>query len=128
MHFNLVYIIVSVVVAFWIQRKIQYRWRNLAGLPLPPGPYRLPLIGNVFNFPKAESWLAAAWWRKEYGVCQCRPNPTENYNNHTGDLVYLQVLGHNVIFANSYDTAMDLLDKRALIYSNRPPVPMLREL
>jgi hypothetical protein len=37
----------------------------------------------------------------------------------------MHVLGTQVLFLNTFDVAMDLLDKRSLIYSARPPVPML---
>jgi hypothetical protein len=59
--------LVSLVVAFWIRHAIQYRRRNPEGLPLPPGPSGLPLVGNILNFPKREAWLMAAEWRRKYG-------------------------------------------------------------
>ena len=122
-------LVVIIVIAVWIQRLIQYRRHSLSTLPLPPGPNGFPLLGNVFNFPKTESWLMAARWRNTYGEYQHRAGSANSFQyHHTGDLVYLQVLGHRFVFANSYKTAIDLLDKRSLIYSNRPRLPMLREL
>jgi hypothetical protein len=49
-------------------------------------------------------------------------------NHCTGSLVYLKVLGRPIVFANSYEATMDLLDKRSLIYSSRLGLIMLRKL
>jgi len=38
-------------------------------LPLPPGPKRLPLIGNVHQMPTENPWLAFREWGKKYGEC-----------------------------------------------------------
>ena len=71
MHLKILDIFVLFVFSFWIQRLIQYRRRNVAGLPLPPGPPGLPLLGN--RFPKTEAWLQSAKWAKIYGKSQsCR--------------------------------------------------------
>ena len=42
--------------------------------------------------------------------------------------MYLEVLGQDVVFVNSHDAAVDLLDKRSGIYSSRPQLTMLHEL
>jgi len=38
-----------------------------------------------------------------------------------GDLIYLNAAGQPVIILNSHRVASDLLDRRAAIYSDRPP-------
>jgi hypothetical protein len=36
-------------------------------LPLPPGPKRLPILGNLLDFPTELRWLTYNKWSKEYG-------------------------------------------------------------
>lgn len=36
-------------------------------LPLPPGPERWPLLGNISNMPREREWLQFTKWRKTYG-------------------------------------------------------------
>jgi len=69
---------------------------------LPPGPPRLPLIGNLHQAPADAPWITFDKWIQQYGP-----------------LVSLD-FGGPVILVGNYDTARDLLDKRATIYSSRP--------
>lgn len=39
------------------------------GLPLPPGPKKQPLLGNLFDFPKDWPAQRYARWAKELGMC-----------------------------------------------------------
>jgi hypothetical protein len=36
-------------------------------LPLPPGPKKLPLLGNLLDMPYARPWEACMEWSKTYG-------------------------------------------------------------
>jgi len=74
MQLGVLDILVLFIIIFWIRRIIQYRGRNLASLPLPPGPKGLPLFGNVFNFPKTGAWTTAARWGQTYGMYQYGSN------------------------------------------------------
>ena len=38
-------------------------------LPLPPGPRKLPLAGNLFNMPRSFEWEKYTEWAKEFGTC-----------------------------------------------------------
>lgn len=38
-------------------------------LPYPPGPPRLPFVGNVLQMPTSHLWEKAEEWGKEYGAC-----------------------------------------------------------
>ena len=44
----------------------------------------------------------------------------------TGDVVYLQVLGQEIVLLGSYQAACDILEKRSGIYSNRPESVMVK--
>lgn len=43
--------------------------RHLRGkrLPLPPGPFRWPIIGSALQVPKTYAWLTYSKWAKTYG-------------------------------------------------------------
>jgi hypothetical protein len=56
-------VLVSSIAAFLAIRDYQKR----QGLPYPPGPRSLPLIGNLFDVPKEFSWLTYARLSKKYG-------------------------------------------------------------
>lgn len=45
-----------------------------------------------------------------------------------GELVYLNVFGQGLLFVNSYEAAVDLLEKRGAIYSDKPKMVMAGEL
>ncbi|KAJ3524602.1 hypothetical protein NM688_g8533 [Phlebia brevispora] len=79
---------------------------------LPPGPKGVPLLGNVFDMPKKEEWLTYAKWSKEYD----------------SDILYLNLVGTNVIVVNSVKHASELFDKRSSIYNDRPDFTMVDEL
>jgi hypothetical protein len=37
------------------------------GLPYPPGPKRLPIIGNLLDMPSHEEWVTYKNWSDQYG-------------------------------------------------------------
>lgn len=78
-------------------------YRKRRNSKLPPGPPRLPFIGNLHQAPKDAAWLTFQKWVEQYGP-----------------LVSADFGGTNVIIIGDFDTAKDLLDKRANIYSGRP--------
>ncbi|TFK25338.1 cytochrome P450 [Coprinopsis marcescibilis] len=81
-------------------------------LPLPPGPKGLPLVGNLFEMPRDFPWEKYHEWCKEYNT----------------DTLHLYAAGKHIIVLDSPQAAADLLDKRSLIYSGRPRLPMIKEL
>jgi hypothetical protein len=44
------------------------------------------------------------------------------------DVIYLNILGQGIIILDSSEAIMDLLERRSSIYSDRPKVPMIRDL
>jgi hypothetical protein len=54
--------------------------------------------------------------------------PLPSFFLNTGDLIYMTVLGQPIYVINSFKIANELLDKRAMIYSDRPIMTMAQEL
>lgn len=48
-----------------------FRWltsRRRSGLPYPPGPKRIPILGNILQTPNIDIWKTAKEWGKDYGA------------------------------------------------------------
>jgi hypothetical protein len=45
-------------------------YQRRKGLPYPPGPRPLPILGNVLDIPKQFPWLAYSKFSKKYGKPQ----------------------------------------------------------
>ena len=84
-----------VAIYLWFRRRQHSR--------LPPGPPRLPIVGNLHQAPKEAVWVTYQKWVEQYGP-----------------LVYLNFGGTNVLLIGDHEVAKDLLDKKANIYSSRP--------
>ncbi|KAG2106491.1 cytochrome P450 [Suillus cothurnatus] len=70
----------------------------------PPGPRGWPII---------KPWLTFAEWGKKYGECA---------------ISHVEVLGQHIVVLNSVKSAVDMLDKKGAMYSDRPVLPMAGEL
>lgn len=81
-----------------------------SSLPLPPGPTRLPFIGNLHQAPKEYPWRVFQNWGKKYGP-----------------IFKLQFAQNTIIMLTNHETAHELLDRRSSIYSSRPRVVMAAE-
>ncbi|KAJ7167245.1 cytochrome P450 [Mycena crocata] len=90
-----------------------FRWRTSnSKLPLPPGPRKLPLVGNLFSMPSSFEWKTYLTWSRRYGP----------------DIIHLDVAGTSMIVLSSWEATVTLLDKRSSIYSDRSSRPMLLDL
>lgn len=120
----------TVCFGLWALSRLKYRRRNPRGLPPPPGPKGLPVIGNIFDMPKSEEWVTITDWRKKFGEFRhvCYHASFRLKNTILGDVIYVENLGQPLIFLNSYEAAADLLEQRSAIYSDRPISPMVQEL
>ncbi|THV02577.1 cytochrome P450 [Dendrothele bispora CBS 962.96] len=87
---------VGALVVVWATRKAR-------GLRLPPGPPKLPIIGNLLDLKTTESFLQFTELSKKYGP-----------------IFSLDLLGQTVIVLNNHKVAGDLLDRRSNLYSCRP--------
>ncbi|OCH95986.1 cytochrome P450 [Obba rivulosa] len=92
---------------FLLQRA--FGWRHPG--PLPPGPQGLPIIGNVLDMPTGHEWETFATWGERWG-----------------DIVSVNLLGQTMVILNSPKLALEMLDKKSAIYSDRPTLTMGGEL
>ncbi|KAK7445709.1 hypothetical protein VKT23_014705 [Stygiomarasmius scandens] len=79
--------------------------------PKPPGPKGHPIIGNLLDVPTSFEWIEWAKWGEKWG-----------------DLLSMSVFGTTIVVINSYERAVEMLDKKSTVYSDRPYVPMAMEL
>lgn len=77
--------------------------------PLPPGPKRKPIVGNLLDMPLVDTAKAFAKWQSLYG-----------------DIIYIEALDQRIMVLNSFEHADELLSKKS--YSDRPVPIMLGEL
>ncbi|KAJ6533305.1 cytochrome P450 [Mycena vulgaris] len=90
-----------------------HRMRKAKKPPLPPGPRRLPFVGNILDIPSRDIWLKFA----QLGDIWVK-----------GDISSLTVFGQTMVFVNSLDVAEDLLDARGANFSDRPVIQMGGEM
>ncbi|KAH9917066.1 cytochrome P450 [Fomitopsis serialis] len=70
---------------------------------LPPGPPRIPFLGNIHQLPKVDQYLTFMEWAAQYG-----------------DIVYAEILTQPIVILSSAKAAFDLMEKRGARYSNKP--------
>ncbi|KAK7029404.1 hypothetical protein VNI00_014658 [Paramarasmius palmivorus] len=77
-------------------------------IPMPPGPSKRPIIGNLFDMPSQRDFEVFSRWGDTYGP-----------------LISVTVFNTSVVIINSYKKAIEILDKKSPIYSSRPHLPMV---
>ncbi|KAI0034413.1 cytochrome P450 [Vararia minispora EC-137] len=95
--------------ALWLVKQTLSRKRS--SLPLPPGPPGLPVVGNVADIPTTQPYKTYIEWGQKYGP-----------------LMHISALGQPLIIVNDVKIAIDLLDKKSALYSDRPTLRMAGEL
>lgn len=85
---------------------ILYKWFEVLILRgrLPPGPFPLPLFGNVFQLPKEKQWCRLEDWSKAYN----------------SPVITFWEGSQPQIVCNDAWSISELCDRRANIYSSRP--------
>ena len=112
-------VLISSLAAFLAIRDYQRR----RGLPYPPGPRPLPLIGNLFDIPKEFSWLSYTRLSKKYGMVYfvVKGRLTDGI---AGGILSFRAFGQVIVVLNSIKVNKDLLERRPDIYSDRPVIPI----
>ncbi|EMD41380.1 hypothetical protein CERSUDRAFT_109980 [Gelatoporia subvermispora B] len=103
--------VVLFLASLWIalsQKRTRPRSDAHRGLPLPPGPTPLPIVGNFFDIPSKLPWVTYTKWAEKYG-----------------DIVYMRVFDQPIIILNALGPVVDLFEKRAPNYSDRLLTPMV---
>ncbi|KAL4254416.1 cytochrome P450 family protein [Abortiporus biennis] len=91
-----------VVYTRWIRNKLSHR---------PPGPDPIPFFGNILQLPMEYQERAIWEMGKKYG-----------------NIIYARFFRRHTIMINSAEVAQDLLAKRSVNYSDRPPFILQCEL
>jgi hypothetical protein len=99
------------ILSIFFYNAYRRRLHPVSTLPYPPGPRPLPVIGNVLDMPKGLLWHGMEQWKKEYG-----------------DLVFVKIWNRNFLFVNTYEAAVELMEKKSAVYSSRGVSVMVNEL
>ncbi|EEB93592.1 hypothetical protein MPER_07723, partial [Moniliophthora perniciosa FA553] len=104
--------ILGAAIIFALSLAVVTYWRGRSKLPLPPGLASGSLVyGNLYQLPKTQAWFTYMEWSKIYGP-----------------IFRFRVLTANTIVLNNGKSALDLLESRSSIYSDRPYSVMFDQL
>lgn len=111
-------------VAFLIRKYVNERNR----LPYPPGPPPKVFLGSEYKFSLL-SGASAKPLRLPFIDLLDMPRSRQaityrNWGREYGPMTFIQLPGRPILVVNSHKVAVELLDKRGTIYSDRPPFPM----
>ncbi|KAJ3962410.1 hypothetical protein N0V92_000887 [Colletotrichum tropicale] len=101
--------VAALVAVFIIDKIIQAR-KNAQRLPLPPGPRGYPIIQNMFDLPKKDTFAAPQYAK---------------FKDKYGPITALRVIGKPFIVINDPQVALDILEKKSAEFSSRPSLTFI---
>lgn len=100
-----------------------------ASLPYPPGPPGHFLIGSEFSTPPTLFKTLISYHQDLLDMPLTSPwHVWKEWGDKYGPITHLTIGGKQIMVINSPKAAIDLLEKRASIYSDRPRFVMCGEL
>jgi hypothetical protein len=95
------------------------KWRKPT-LQYPPGPKHYPILGNVLDLPmNAPIWESFLSLANRQGMLQSWSMNLLNLFPKGTDILYLRLLGQDMVVLNSNEAISDLIEKRSSIYADR---------
>ena len=110
-HAGLYFTIVCCL-AFLSATIISYARMLLSRRRLPPGPFPLPIVGNMLSLNASKPWLQFEQWSRE---------------NRDG-LLTIWIGRFPIIICNDAWNASELMEKRSHIYSSRPRYVIFKDI
>ncbi|KAL0581499.1 hypothetical protein V5O48_000557 [Marasmius crinis-equi] len=94
--------ILFLLVAVSLLIYFKYNRPRRVGLNYPPGPRKLPFVGNLLQLPKERQWIKFREWATEYGP-----------------IFHLEAGPDHIVVLNTPEATEDLLVKRNRIFTDR---------
>ncbi|THH13596.1 hypothetical protein EW146_g6645 [Bondarzewia mesenterica] len=102
---------IGIIAAALLLAFIFYHFHQRSRLSLPPGPQGAFFTGVASLLSRIEPWKQYAAWSRTYG-----------------DVISFRVYNRRLVVLNTRKAVHDLLNKRAILYSDRPKLWMVHDL